>query len=74
LAARLKARGFTARQVLAFAYSLSLVGAVGGIALVLTELPLAVVILGVLTALFVAAFLWLFYACPPPASPANPAP
>ena len=66
LAARLKARGWSARRVLAFAYGLSLIGATGGIALVLCELTTALMILGALATLFVAVLLWLFYACPPP--------
>ena len=72
LAARLKARGWSSREVLAFAYTLSLVGATGGVVVVVTELSTALVILCILATLFIAVLLWLLYACPPPLSEAEP--
>jgi UDP-GlcNAc:undecaprenyl-phosphate/decaprenyl-phosphate GlcNAc-1-phosphate transferase len=66
LASRLKARGWSARQVLVFAYGLSLIGAAGGIALVLVELETALVVVTALGLLFFSVLLWLLYACPPP--------
>jgi UDP-GlcNAc:undecaprenyl-phosphate GlcNAc-1-phosphate transferase len=73
LALRLKHRGWTARRVAWFAYGVGIVGATGGVTMVLAPEPVAVLTASFVALLFTVLLAWFWYACPPPASrPASP--
>ncbi len=66
LAVRLKHRGWSAHEVAWFAYALSLVGSTGGIAMVLVDRTVALVIVGGLALLFGGLLAWFWFRCPAP--------
>jgi UDP-GlcNAc:undecaprenyl-phosphate/decaprenyl-phosphate GlcNAc-1-phosphate transferase len=68
-AIRLKARGWSARQVALAAYGLAVAGSAAGVAMVLSTAAIALLIVGAAALVGVVIALWLWARCPPPALP-----